>query len=287
MRLGLIVEGGGVRAIYAAGVLDALLELNLPLSGVIGVSAGAIHGCSFVSKQKGRSLRLYRRFMNDYRFCSFKSFFKTGNIVDPHFCYHEIPTYLDPFDETAFENSGIRFFVGCSNLETGRAEYLELKNMFNDIDGLRASASLPYLSEIVKFRGMKLLDGGCTDRIPLKAFQSMGFDINIVVMTKPRTHKVKDADAWLAPLVYRNYPNFYKAFQASSIEYERTQRYIDEQEQLGKVFVIRPNQKMNLGRLSRNKDKIQRAYDMGLMDAGQKMPYLKNWLKEKGVLLRP
>ena len=150
-RLGIVVEGGGIRGIYAAGVLDALLELKLPVKGVIGVSAGAIHACSFVSGQKGRSLRFYKRFCRDDRFFSFKTLIKTGNIVDTQFCYHDIPYIYDPFDNEAFKQSGIAYYVTCTNVETGKPEYLQLTDMDKEIDGLRASASLPYVSQMVEF----------------------------------------------------------------------------------------------------------------------------------------
>lgn len=277
MLLGLVVEGGGVRAMYAAGVLDVLSDLPIHFDGVIGVSAGAIHGCSFVSGQKGRSLRYYKRFISDDRFFSLKTLIKTGNIVDTQFCYHDIPEKLDIFDEAAFEASGTRFFAGCSNVETGKPEYLELKNMFEEIEGLRASASLPYLSKIVEFRGLKLLDGGCVDRIPVKAFQKMGFDRNVVVLTQPRTHKVKDRDAWLAPLFYRQYPQFCQAFKGSSQTYEETQRYIEAEEKAGRVFVIRPQASLNVGRLTRDPEAVQYAYDCGVKDAQAKLNDLLNW----------
>ena len=174
-RLGLVLEGGGFRAHYTAGVLDVLIDESLPVEGVIGVSMGAIHGVSFVSGQKGRSLEIYTRYAADERLWSLWRWVRTGNLIDPTFCYREIPDRLVPFDEEAFENSGKAFYACASNLETGRPEYLRLPNLTDDIDGLRASASLPYVSPVVEFRGMKLLDGGCTDRIPLAAFERMGF----------------------------------------------------------------------------------------------------------------
>ena len=135
-ELGLVVEGGGVRALYAAGVLDRLSELSLPVSGVIGVSAGAIHGVSYVSGQKERSLRIYMRFLQDPRFFSLRTLLRTGNLVDNDFCYREIPARLEPFDEAAFERSGIAFYAAASNLETGRAEYLRIRRCTAEIEAL-------------------------------------------------------------------------------------------------------------------------------------------------------
>ena len=146
MKTGLVLEGGAKRGIYTAGVLDVLLENNILTDGVIGVSAGAIHGCSYVALQKGRSIRYNMKYGNDYRFMSFKSWLKTGSVVDTQFCYHELPEKLDPFDNETFQKSGIQFYVTCSNLDSGKAEYILCRDMFAEIDYLRASASLPLVS---------------------------------------------------------------------------------------------------------------------------------------------
>lgn len=277
-RLGIVVEGGGIRGIYAAGVLDVLSDLKLPVKGVIGVSAGAIHGCSFVSGQKGRSLRFYKRFVADDRFFSLKTLIKTGNIVDTQFCYHDIPYIYDPFDNDAFMRSGIDFFVTCTNVENGQAEYLHLTDMDKEVDGLRASASLPYVSQIVHFRGKKLLDGGCSDRIPLKAFEKLGFDRNIVISTQPREHKVKDRDAYLARFFYRKYPRFCETFARSPQTYEETQNEMDEASRTGRAFIIRPQTSLGIKRLTHNPDDVQRGYDAGMRDAQALIPQLNAWL---------
>ena len=277
-RLGIVVEGGGIRGIYAAGVLDVLSDLHLPVKGVIGVSAGAIHGCSFVAGQKGRSLRFYKRFITDDRFFSFKSLIKTGNLVDTEFCYHDIPYIYDPFDNNAFMQSGIDFYVTCTNVETGQAEYLLLSDMNKEVDGLRASASLPYVSQIVQFRGKKLLDGGCSDRIPLKAFERLGFDRNIVISTQPREHKVKDRDAYLAKLFYRKYPQFCRVFANSPITYERTQQDIDQAVNDKTAFVIRPKVSLGIKRLTHSPQDVQKGYDAGRRDALALLPALQKWM---------
>lgn len=279
-HLGIVVEGGGIRGIYAAGVLDVLSDLHLPVKGVIGVSAGAIHACSFVAGQKGRSIRFYKRFCTDDRFFSFKTLIKTGNIVDTQFCYHDIPYIHDPFDNNRFKNSGIEYYVTCTNVETGQPEYLQLTDMDKEIDGLRASASLPYVSQIVDFRGKKLLDGGCSDRIPLKAFETMGFDRNIVISTQPREHKVKDRDAYLAKLFYRKYPKFCETFAASPQAYEHTQENIDQAQKNGTAFVIRPQTSLGIKRLTHDPAEVQRGYDAGQKDAQELLPTLKKWIQE-------
>ena len=276
-KLGLVVEGGGVRAIYAAGVLDVLHDMRLPFSGVIGVSAGAIHGISFVSGQKGRSYRIYTRFCRDSRFFSFRTWLCTGNIVDNDFCYRQIPQELEPFDQKAFEASGMEFWTVSTNLETGKPEYIRMRDCFAEIDALIASASLPYVSKPVHYRGKLLLDGGCSDRVPLRAFQSMGFDRNVVVLTHPEDHRVKDRDAALVRLFYRKYPAFCRTFENSPQDYEKTQAYLKAEEQKGTVFTIRPKAPIPVSRLSHDPQAIIRAYEMGRRDAREVSKKLVSW----------
>lgn len=276
-KLGLVVEGGGVRAIYAAGVLDVLHDMCLPFSGVIGVSAGAIHGISFVSGQKGRSYRIYTRFCRDPRFFSFRTWLRTGNIVDNDFCYRQIPQELEPFDQNAFEASGMEFWTVSTNLETGKPEYIRMRDCFAEIDALIASASLPYVSKPVHYRGKLLLDGGCSDRVPLRAFQSRGFDRNVVVLTHPEDHCVKDRDAALVRLFYRKYPAFCRTFENSPQDYEKTQAYLKAEERKGTVFIIRPKTPIPVSRLSHDPQAIIRAYEMGRRDAREVSKKLVSW----------
>lgn len=157
---------------------------GIHFDGVNGVSAGALHGCSFVSGQKGRSLRYIKKYRNDKHFMSWWSFLHTGEVVGRQFCYHDIPERLDPFDYEAFIESDTAFYATCTNVETGKAEYIKITDMMTQIDAMRASASMPYVSKIVNYKGMKLLDGGCADSIPVEAFKRMGYDRIVVVLTR-------------------------------------------------------------------------------------------------------
>ena len=126
MKTGLVLEGGGMRGIYTAGVLDVLMEERIHFDGVIGVSAGAIHGASFVAEQKGRNIRYYKKYCADKRFMSFHNLLKTGDLVNEQFCYHELPDLLDPFDYDTLDHSKTEFYVTCTNVESGKAEYLRM-----------------------------------------------------------------------------------------------------------------------------------------------------------------
>ena len=273
-KTGLVLEGGGMRGIYTAGVLDVFLEHEIEFDGVIGVSAGAIHGCSFVSGQKGRSIRYYKKYCNDKRFVSFRNLILTGDIAGEQFCYHEIPERLDPYDFEAFNASKTEFYVTCSNVETGKAEHLPITDMRAQVDLMRASASLPYASRIVRAEGMKLLDGACTDSIPVGAFHRLGFRRLVVIMTRPRGYVKKPERRWLPGIYYRRYPAFARALRRRHENYNRTVRL----EAAGKLFVIRPSMALELKRTEHDVKKLDAAYELGRADALQRMEGIKKWL---------
>ncbi len=278
VKTGLVIEGGGVRGIYAAGVLDAFMEQGLTFDGVIGVSAGAIHSCSYLSNQKGRSLRYYMKYCNDPRFMSFRSWMKTGDIVGAEFCYHELPDRLDIYDHEAFLKNKTPFYVTCSNVETGKAEYIQLTDMKTQIDYLRASASLPYFSRIVELDGKKYLDGGITDSIPVEAFRRMGYQRNVLVLTRDAAYRKKPELRFLPKMLYSKYPKFADVLRNRHIAYNRTIKKILKLEDAGKVFVIRPDEPLNIGRMEKDAKNVKRVYETGYADAIKQMEALKKWL---------
>ena len=280
MKTGLVLEGGGVRGIYTAGVLDVFLEKGLSFDGLMGVSAGAIHGCSFLSGQKGRSLRYYKNYCNDWRFTSFRSWLLTGDIVGAEFCYHTLPDKLDLYDHDSFLKNQTPFYVTCSNVETGKAEYLRITDMRSQIDYLRASASLPYFSLIVEIDGHKYLDGGATDSIPVEAFMGMGYERNVVILTRDENYRKKPELSMLPGLVYRKYPHFAKALRERHIGYNKTVERITQLEQDGSAFVIRPSRPLDIKRLENDPEKVQQVYEIGRADAEKYMTELLSWLNK-------
>lgn len=278
MKTGLVLEGGGVRGIYVAGVLDVFMEQGIRFDGVIGNSAGAIHGCSYLSDQKGRSIRYYKNYCGDYRFMSFRSWLMTGDLVGVDFCYHELPEKLDIYDNEAFKRCGVPFYVVCTNVETGKAEYLQITDMNKQIDFLRASASLPYFSRIVEIDGRKYLDGGCSDSIPVQAFREMGYERNVVVLTQPASYRKKQELSTLAKIVYAKYPAMAQALCSRHVAYNQTTEIIAELERAGDIFVIRPENALEIGRMEKNPDNVQRVYDIGRADAEKCIERLRCWL---------
>lgn len=280
-KTGLVLEGGGMRGIYTAGVLDVFLEQNQKFDGVIGVSAGAIHGSSFLSGQKGRSIRYYKKYCQDKRFMSLRNLFLTGDIAGEKFCYHELPEKLDPYNYKAFLDSETEFYVTCSNLETGKAEYLRVTDMKKQIDLMRASASLPYVSRIVEADGMKLLDGGCCDSIPVEAFRNMGFTKTVVVLTRHKGYVKEPEQTSMAKIYYRKYPKFVEALENRHIVYNQTVKKIEKLEAEGKIFVIRPSRALTISRTESDPSQLQAVYDIGRRDALCRMRDLELWLNQK------
>ena len=278
MKTGLVLEGGAMRGIYTAGVLDVFLENGIHFDGVIGVSAGALHGCSFVSGQKGRSLRYTLKYRNDKHFMSFWSLFHTGEVVGEQFCYHDIPERLDPFDYEAFVKSDTDFYATCTNVETGKAEYIKITDMLTQIDAMRASASMPYVSRIVKYHDMKLLDGGCADSIPVEAFKKMGYDRIVVVLTREAGFVKKPENIKMAEIRYHKYPEFVHTLQNRHVVYNHSLDVIKKMEQTGEAFMIQPDRKLEAGRMESDLDVIRQTYDLGARDARIRMKALKEWM---------
>lgn len=278
-KTGLILEGGAKRGIYTAGVLDVFLENGINFDGVIGVSAGAIHGCSFVSKQIGRSIRYNMKYGNDYRFMSFRSLLLSGNIVDTKFCYHDLPEKLDPFDNKTFMESNTNFYVVVSNLETGQPEYIHCKDLFKEIDYLRASASMPFVSKIVCLNDKKYLDGGICDSIPLQAAKNLGFTKNIVIATRPIGYIKKPFRLkWLANLIYRKYPKFIQALINRHTMYNNEVKEIENLAKKEEIILIRPSKFINISKMESNLDIVKEMYELGRNDALNMLNQVKQFL---------
>jgi len=279
MSSSLVLEGGGKRGIYTTGVLDVFLENNINVDAAFGVSAGAIHGVSFVSRQIGRDIRYNIKYNDDYRFMSLKNWLKTGNVVDVDFCYNQLPNQLDKFDYAAFDANPTKFYAVCSNIETGLPEYILCTEMHRDIKYIQASASLPFFSHIVEIDGKKLLDGGICDSIPLQAAQAHGYNKNIVILTRPAGYRKHPShNSLLAKLLYHRYPQFIKALTSRHLMYNSELDYIAAQQKLGNTLVIQPSQTIKISRLETNIDVIKAMYNLGRNDALAALPAVKQFL---------
>lgn len=267
-QAGLILEGGGMKGIYTAGVLDFFLEKEMEFSSCYGVSAGACHLCSFLSKQMRRSYRISTEYLDHKNYCSAYSLLTTGDIFGASMCYDLIPNYLDPFDYDTFDSYEGKAYAVATNMRTGKAAYLPLKEMHRDIQAVRASSSMPLVSRNVRIGSEFYLDGGISDSIPVFRSIKDGNEKNVVILTKEVGYR-REASSHLelVKLRYLAYPRIYEKMKNRHIEYNRTLEKIEELENMGKVFVIRPQKSGNVGRIERDKNKLKALYEEGYRDA--------------------
>lgn len=279
MSVGLVLEGGGLRGLYSVGVLDIFMDNDIRVDGIIGVSAGALFGVNYPSKQRGRGLRYNLKYAKDPRYMSFRSLIKTGNIVGKEFAYYEVPFKLDVFDEETFEKSGVDFYAVVTNVETGKPEYIKVDNLREQMEVFRATSSMPIVSKIVEVDGKKYLDGGCSDSIPVKKCIEMGYDKVVVVLTRPLDYRKKDENGALNALWYRKYPEFVKTLNNRPKDYNNTVEEIIELEKQGKIFVIRPSMTVPIKRIEHDPVVMQRMYDLGVEDSKKQIEALKTYLE--------
>ncbi len=269
-KTGLVVEGGGIRGIYASGVLDELLVQGIKADGLVGVSAGIIHGISYVSEQYGRNIRYFLKYRSDKRFMSMDSFIRSGNVCNTEFCYDEIPYKLSKFDFDTFSRRAeeIETYSTVTSLETGEPEYIRLLDVRTQMNAVRASASLPLISENVEYDGHLYLDGGSSDSIPLGFMMSKGFMKNIVILTRPQDYvKKPDKLMPLMKLKYKEYPEYLRTCERRHMMYNEELRLIDREEAKGNIVVIRPSRDLGVGRADKDLEKIKRIYKLGRFDA--------------------
>lgn len=280
MKICLVLEGGAMRGMYTAGILDELLETNIKVDTIIGVSAGALFGVNYVSKQKGRSLRYNKKYAKDKRYMSLRSLIKTGNLVNTEFAYHELPTKLDIFDEETYSKSKTDFYAVVTNIETGEAEYKKIINATIQVDELRASGSMPYVSQPVKINDNYYLDGALADSIPILKAKEMGYDKIIVVLTKPLNYRKKKRPFWIPKLFYKKYPKLIDAINNRYKMYNETLDTIEKLESQKEIFVFRPSKDLKISRVEKDESKLQAMYDLGVKDFKDNLKNLKEYLKK-------
>lgn len=272
MKKGLVLEGGAMRGLWSAGVTDVMMEHEVWPDGLIGVSAGAAFGCNYKSRQVGRAIRYNTRFARDTRYSGLKSLLTSGNYFNAQFGYHVVPYEYDLFDVKTFEESPLEFTVVCTDVETGEAVYHRMDHVdYDELEWLRASASMPLASRVVEVGGRKLLDGGVSDSIPLEQFERMGYDRNVVVLTQPWGYRKKHNRLMpLMRMALRRYPRFLQALDERHLMYNRELDYVAQAEQEGRCLVIRPEEKIPIGHISHDPEEMRRVYELG-RQVGERM----------------
>ena len=283
IKKGLVLEGGAMRGMFTAGVLDVFLENNVVFDGIIGVSAGATFGCNYKSKQAGRTIRYNLRFAGDKRYCSLRSYFKTGDLYNADFCYNQIPNRFDIFDLKVYRENPVKFYVVASDCNTGLPVYKELETCDeNDLTWMRASASMPLASKVVSVDGYELLDGGMTDSIPIRKFEEMGYNRNIVVLTQPCDYEKKPAGfMWLMKHALKKYPKLLDAMKNRHIVYNEETEYVFNKAAKGDLIVICPEKSLDISRTEKNPDELRRVYEAGRIAALGRIAEIKRFLTRK------
>lgn len=267
MKTALVLEGGGMRGMYTAGVIDALMDMDVHFDAIMGVSAGALFGMNYKSRQRGRVLRYNLKYIGDKRYMGFHSFLTTGDLMNRKFCFEDIVYHLDPVDFKTFDNSPEEFYAVVTNLDTGEAEYIRIDDLEADMEYLRASGSLPFVSHSVEINGKRYLDGGIADSIPIAKIMEMGFEKVLVVLTRPAGYRKKKSGGTFARIVYHKHKKFANAFNTRYITYNNQLDLVDKCVKNGMAIVLQPSEYIKTGRIEKDKEVLKKLYNLGLKNA--------------------
>ncbi len=282
-KAGLVLEGGGMRGVYTAGLLDFFLDKGIDFSNVYGVSAGAIVMCSYLSKQKERAYRIYTDYIDNKNYCSVYSLLTTGDLFNVNMCYELIPNYLDPFDNDTFKQYEGKAYAVVTNIKSGKAEYIRIKDGIEDLAAVRASGSLPLVSRSVKIGDGLYLDGALADSIPIRKSILDGNRKNIVVLTKEEGF-VREPSSFatlaLAKTRYAVYPKVYETMRDRHLQYNTTMDYLKEREENGQAFVFRPTDSCGVGRIEKDVTKLHALYRAGYEDGEKNYERMLEYLND-------
>lgn len=280
---GLVLEGGGFRGLYTAGVLDVLMEegIDAAFAHAVGVSAGAAFGCNIKSRQVGRAIRYNKRFCADPRYASVANLIRTGDLFSRDFAYGEVPWVHDPFDTAAFQASPLRFTVVCTDIDTGEPVYHDLPHGDKlDVEWIRASASIPALARPVELDGRRLLDGGVSDSIPFAWMLAQGHERTVVICTQPASYRKQPNGLMpLLRIVLREHPQLVKLLENRHERYNAQLDELASLEKQGRLLVIRPSESVKAPTLCKDADELERIYRVGRADATANLERLRTYLR--------
>ncbi len=280
MKTGLIMEGGAFRGMFTSGVIDVFMEEGITFAGAAGISAGAVFGCNIKSRQIGRPIRYNKKYCQDPRYCSLRSLLTTGDLFGVEFCYHELPEKLDPFDQEAFRENPMEFYVGATDVETGRIVYHRCSDGgAEDIEWMRASSSMPIVSRPVKIGKYLLLDGGISDPVPFRFMEKQGYDRNVCILTQPAGYRKKPASPAMQLLLCK-YPAIARAMAVRHDRYNLQMEQLDERERTGEMLVIRPPESLGIGRIEKDPNELERVYQIGRAAAKDRLSEVRDFLQK-------
>ena len=284
-KTGLVLEGGGMRGAYTAGVLDVFKNRNIDFPYIIAVSAGANNGSDFVAGQSERNKKVLVDYVTDDRYMGFKNLLKSGNFFGMDFLFDELPNRIEPFDYESFRKAESTFKVGVTECQTGNTVYFE----HNEFDPhffmgkvLRASSSLPIVAKPVEIEGKLYLDGGITDPIPLSKSIEDGNYYNVLVLTRDKNYRKSSSVGKniLAKLFLHKYPQIVKAMKKRHLVYNNTLKKIEKLEFKKRVFVFRPQEELNIDRFENDQSMLNSIYERGYEETLSRLDDFKHWLRE-------
>ena len=279
-KTALVLEGGAMRGMYSAAVLDVLMEEGIKVDAIYATSAGVLFGVNYISGQRGRAIRYNKRFSRDKRYMGIYSLVTSGNVINKDFAFYEVPFTLDVFDDEAYMNSEVKMVATVTNVHSGGVEYIEVKSVLKQMEVLRAASAMPFVSQMVELDGQLYLDGGLSDSIPLKKCQVDGYERIIVVETRPKGYRKSKSSSLPAKLFYSKYPNLVETINNRYSAYNDILQEIDDLDARGEIVLVQPSKELHLGRIESDPERLQEMYDLGIGDAKALLPRIKQFLSE-------
>ena len=269
-RSGLVLEGGGMRGVFTCGVLDNFMDRGIRFPYTIGVRAGACNGLSYMSEQRGRAKYSNIDLLEKYQYIGFHHLITKGSIMDFELLFEAFPTRIIPYDYERYAQCSERFEMVTTECSTGKACYFEEKNNPKRIiDIVRASSSLPYVCHIAQVDGRNMLDGGIADSLPILRARDLGYDNNVVVLTRNKGYRKQNKPSFVPPFAYKKYPELRERLRNRNLEYNKQITLIEELEERGEIVVIRPEHPIEVGRMERDTKRLSALYDEGYRIASQ------------------
>ena len=279
-KTALVLEGGAMRGVYTAAVLDVLMDEGIKVDAIYATSAGVLFGVNYLSGQRGRAIRYNKRFSRDKRYMGIHSLVTSGNIINKDFAFYEVPFTLDVFDDETYKRSEVKMVATVTNVHTGGVEYMEIESVLEQMEVLRAASAMPFVSQMVELDGQLYLDGGLSDSIPLKKCQEDGYERIIVVETRPKGYRKSKVSPLPAKLYYSKYPNLVDTINNRYVGYNSILEEIEELDAKGEIVLVRPSKELHLGRIESNPDRLQEMYDLGIGDAKSLLSRIKEFIEK-------
>ena len=280
-KTALILEGGAMRGLYSAGVLDVFMKNNINVDVIYGVSAGALFGLNYKSRQVGRAIRYNLKYAHEKNYMGLYSLITTGNVMNRDFCFNKLVYELDKLDFETYKNNPVAFYAVVTNLQTGKPEYIKIDDAGKDLEYFRASGSMPFVSKPVEIKGNLYLDGAIADAVPFAKALEANYEKIIVVLTRPAGYNRKGKSYLPYKLFYGKFPNFVETANNSCTKYNETMDLIEKYEAENKIVVLRPSELIKMKRVEKDTNKLQAIYDLGVSDCMKKLDEIKEYLNIK------